>query len=153
MSVSESWSGLRAMARARQETLLVWLADAAQAQRLGPAVLAQQLGVPLAYLQHLFAGVREVHWLSDEVLQACASFLRLPVILVRCAAGDVRIGDVFSAEELERCRWQLPLELGTPELLQTFAPVSAFAGLLAGITPDSDGLQGLLKKRGAYDQD
>ena len=153
MSVSEPWSGLRALARARRETLLVWLADAAQAQCLVPEALAQQLEVPLSYLQHLFAGVREVHLLSDEVLQACASFLRLPVIAVRCAAGDMRIDDVFSAEELERCTWQVPLQLGAPELLQTSASVSVFAGLLAGITLDSDGLHELLKKGCAYGQD
>ena len=153
MSVSEQWTALRALARARRETLLVWLADAADAQGLGLESLAQHLEVPADYLGHLFAGVREVHWVSDEVLQAFASFLRLPVILVRCAAGDVRIDDVFSAEELERCTWQVPLQLGAPELLQTCASVSVFAGLLAGITPDSDGLQGVLKKGRGRDQD
>ena len=60
---------------------------------------------------------------------------------------------VNSHRPLPRCRWQVPLQLGAPELLQTSASVSVYAGLLAGITLDSDGLEGLLKKEGGHHQD
>ena len=151
MDLSEQWRGLRAQALARRETLLLWLADAAAAQGLALESLAQHLGVSANYLHHLCAGVREVRLIRDEVAQAFASFLHLPVIAVRCAAGDVRIADVCTAEQLERCTWQVPVQLGAPELLQVSASVSAFAGLLAGIAIDSDEIEGVLKKAGAHD--
>ena len=131
--LAQHWAPLRAIAHRHRDTLLVWIADAAMARKLDLVGLARVLDLPTSYLRQLYAGVRQVQFISDDVAGAFGHFLGLPVIVVLCAAGALRLEDFYSDAELNMAAWAIPVTLDEPELLQVSDGIAAYAGYLAGL--------------------
>lgn len=133
MTAAERWAPLRAKAQARRDALLVWLADIAMAEQRDIVGLAEVTGIPVNYLRLLYVGRRQVRFISEDVTAVFAHFLKLPPIVVRCAAGDIRLEDFYSEANLSNAAWTIPVALDAAELMLVSDGVTAFAGLLAGL--------------------
>lgn len=131
--LAQFWAPLRAIAHRNRDTLLVWIADAAMARQCDIVGLARVLDLPANYLRQLYAGVRQVQFISDDVAGAFGHFLGVPVIVVRCAAGTIQLEDFYSESELNTASWSIPVTLDEPELLQVSDTLAVYAGYLAGL--------------------
>jgi len=130
----DKWTPLLAMAKKRRQVLLIRLGHQAQADGYTPLAVAQILGVPVIYLHHLYAGLRDVIHCTQRFIDAVSQYLGLPTIVVRCASGFIRLEDFFTCQELtdaaERVQKQPELIdtlVGQPELVQVFV------GMLSGL--------------------
>lgn len=130
------WPVLLATAQGRRQVLLVWMAQRAQADGYSLLALAQVLGVPHGYLYTLYAGQRDVANLDEKVIAALARYLGQPAIVVRCAAGEIKLSDFFTQTGLEEaCR---VIQESLPELAalceRELPVVAVFAAHLAGLS-------------------
>lgn len=129
------WDGLQALALARREQLLVWLAHQAKTDGYTPLVVSQVLGISLSYLHQLYTGERHIATAGQRVYAELASYLGQTPIVVRCAAGDIRFEDFFTGDSLVKAARAVREQL--PRLQSAFAStplsVPAFAGMVAGL--------------------
>lgn len=70
--------------------LLAWLLAEARHRNIKFRELSDHLGISRSYLFSLRYGQRQIETLSLEILQQCATFLRVPMISVMMAAETIR---------------------------------------------------------------
>lgn len=129
------WDGLQALALSRREQLLVWLAHQAKADGYTPLVVSQVLGISLSYLHQLYTGERHIATAGQRVYAELAGYLGQTPIVVRCAAGDIRLEDFFTSDSLAKGARSVCERLPAvqADLVSTPLSVQAFAGIMAGL--------------------
>lgn len=129
------WSKLLAKATRCRQILLIWLARHAQADGYSLLALAHVLGVSRSYLYALYSGQSDTANIGDEVIDALGRYLRQPRVIVRCAAGQIRLDDFFTEEGLAAAVTTAESRLTTLTVLggPQSPMVSAYAGVVADI--------------------
>jgi predicted transcriptional regulator len=129
------WSKLLAKARRRRQVLLIWLAWRGQEDGYSLLALAHVLGVSRSYLYALYSGHSDTANIEDQVIDALGRYLRQPRVIVRCAAGQIRLDDFFTDEGLAAAVATVQASLTTLTVLGGQQPsiVSAYAGVVADI--------------------
>jgi hypothetical protein len=61
--------------------------------------LAKELGMTYGYIHQLRTGKKPIPGISERVVDACASFLKIPRMAVLVAADIVRMDDIYAAAE------------------------------------------------------
>jgi AraC-like DNA-binding protein len=131
------WEPLLHNAQHHRQPLLNWLARAAVQRQMSPAALAQELGLSPEQLLQMFLSTAEPARLSPKAWSSFAHFLGLPLVVVRCAAQDIRLEDFFTTTDMAQLFWTMPEHLEAPALLRATELVSSFAAVVAGVDEPS----------------
>lgn len=73
--------------------LMGWLFDEARARGHQQHDLSKLLGVTVGYLHQLRNGMRQASNISADFAASCASYLKVPTIVVKLVSGQVRMSD------------------------------------------------------------
>jgi len=108
--------------------LLGWLGDEANRKGHSPTEMSRELGVTYGYILQLCSGIRNVEWVSQGFLDACACYLCVPAIVCKMLSGNIRMSDFLyradsEQEAVDRCLGQLIDDPERRKLLPT-APMS-----------------------------
>lgn len=92
--------------------LMGWLGDEANRKGHSPNEMSRELGVTYGYILQLCSGIRNVEWVSQGFLDACACYLGVPAIVCKMLAGNIRMSDFLcradsEQEVVDRCIEQM----------------------------------------------
>lgn len=104
--------------------LMGWLGDEANRKGHSPSEMSRELGVTYGYILQLCSGIRNVEWVSQGFLDACAYYLCVPAIVCKVLSGNIRMSDFLhradsEQEAVERCLGQLMDDPERRKLLPT----------------------------------
>lgn len=83
----------------RGSTLIAWLLSEANSQGLQLREMSEKIGITYGYFHQLRTGIKPVPGISEEVVDNCSIFLRVPRMAVMTAADIVRIDDLYAAKD------------------------------------------------------
>lgn len=82
--------------------LLGWLGDEANRKGHSPSEMSRELGVTYGYILQLCSGIRNVEWVSQGFLDACAYYLGVPTIVCKVLSGNIRMSDFLHRADSEQ---------------------------------------------------
>lgn len=109
-------------------TLIAWLLFEAGQRGQLVKELATELGVTAGYLSQLRTGHRHVKHISHEFEEACGRYLGVPTILVKIAAGKIKLSDFLRAEASEENFLDIGLRrIQADPMVSGYLPPEAFS--------------------------